>query len=184
MRPRNRRRPAGVIGGRDLDHVTAPNVDPRQRPQQRRRLRRTQATPDRRASAGCEGRIEDINVEGKVNRRVADEPANLGPDIGIRMHSTRVNPRDPIGDFIFNLDSRSDLDATCRVDHPFLQGLKDKGAVIDPRWPRAVSLARIPREVIEEGSGIVRLVARLLHHRLTPDDPTSNAADPLTYPLR
>ncbi|MEM1449330.1 MAG: hypothetical protein AAGI22_09455 [Planctomycetota bacterium] len=58
------------------------------------------------------------------------------------------------------------------------------GAVIDPRWPRAVSLARIPREVIEEGSGIVRLEARLLHHRLTPDDPTSNAADPLTYPLR
>ncbi|MEM9379727.1 MAG: hypothetical protein AAGB93_07225 [Planctomycetota bacterium] len=58
------------------------------------------------------------------------------------------------------------------------------GAVIDPRWPRAVSLARIPPEALASGPGVVRLEARLLHHRLPPDDPTSNAADPLTYPLR
>ncbi len=58
------------------------------------------------------------------------------------------------------------------------------GVVIDPRWLPAVSLARIPADVLNADPPIVTLEARLLHHRLNPRLPSADAAAPLVLQVR
>jgi len=58
------------------------------------------------------------------------------------------------------------------------------GVVIDPRWSPAVSLARIPADVLNADPPIVTLGARLLHHRLDPSLPSADAAAPLVFQVR
>jgi hypothetical protein len=58
------------------------------------------------------------------------------------------------------------------------------GVVIDPGLNATTSLARIPKETLEREPPIVRIEARLLHHRMSPRAPRADAAEPLVRSLR
>ncbi|MDG1051110.1 MAG: hypothetical protein P8R46_12960 [Planctomycetota bacterium] len=58
------------------------------------------------------------------------------------------------------------------------------GFVVDPRWPDAVSLARIPLDRLRATPGTQRIEVRLIHYRLSPSSPASDAVAPYVYELR
>jgi hypothetical protein len=77
---RRRRGDAGMIEGRrDLDHVAADQVDPRQPPQERR-LPALDSPPQTGVPVpGRKGRVEPVDVEAEVDRRAPPAPARVRP---------------------------------------------------------------------------------------------------------
>jgi len=59
-----------------------------------------------------------------------------------------------------------------------------KGLVIDPRWPDAVSLLRIPLQALGAEPEIERMEVRLVHHGLPTDSGISDAAAPYVFEVR
>ena len=59
-----------------------------------------------------------------------------------------------------------------------------KGLVIDPRWPDAVSLLRIPLQALEAEPKIERMEVRLVHHGLPTGSGISDAATPYVFEVR
>jgi hypothetical protein len=70
----------GVVLRRHLDEVAADDVDAREAAQDRLGLARGQAADLGRAGARREGRVERVDVEGEVDRPVADHRAGPGDD--------------------------------------------------------------------------------------------------------
>jgi len=64
-------------------------------------------------------------------------------------------------------------------------GLAVSGALVDPRWPTPVTVARFdPGRAAERlGQGIVRVELRLLHHRVDPAELRADAAAPVSVQL-
>jgi len=58
------------------------------------------------------------------------------------------------------------------------------GLLIDPQWPSAISLVRIPRSVLRADPPIQRVEVRLIHHRLPQTSALADAAPPYTHDLR
>ena len=61
--------------------------------------------------------------------------------------------------------------------------LSMSGLVIDPRWPAATSLLRIPLDALRPAPAVRSVEVRLIHHRLPATFPTSDAAEPYVYEL-
>ena len=59
--------------------------------------------------------------------------------------------------------------------------LTTNGLVIDPRWPDAVSLLRIPLQTLTAEPRTERIEVRLLHHRLPTGLGISDAAAPYVF---
>lgn len=62
--------------------------------------------------------------------------------------------------------------------------LSTSGLVIDPRWPDAVSLLRVPLQSLRTEPRIERLEVRLLHHLLPAGSRFSDAAEPYVFEVR
>ncbi|MDB4724846.1 hypothetical protein OAF85_01615 [Planctomycetota bacterium] len=82
--------------------------------------------------------------------------------------------------------SRSIVDPTGQERRSLGDGpppLSMSGLVIDPRWPAATSLLRIPLDALRSAPAVRSVEVRLIHHRLPATFPTSDAAEPYVYEL-
>lgn len=62
--------------------------------------------------------------------------------------------------------------------------LTTNGLVIDPRWPDAVCLLRIPLQSLRAAPRTERVEVRLIHHRLPAGSGISDAAEPYVFEVR
>lgn len=66
-----------VVGRRDLDHVRSDDVQRVEHPQHEQQLTARQPADLRRAGTRCEGRIQDVDVDGQVDREIPDPLLDL-----------------------------------------------------------------------------------------------------------
>ena len=105
-RRRRQRRDLGmVIGGRHLHHIHADQIDPGEPAQDRKRLPGEEPADDRRARARRAGRVQPVDIEGQINRAVADDSLDPRGDL--------VRPRLMTGDGVDDGEVLA-LDALCR----------------------------------------------------------------------
>ena len=141
---RERRDLGDIVGGRNLDHVHPDKGKLRQPTQDGLHLPGRETADFRRSGAGRKGRIEHVNVEAEVDRRVPYRVANARRH-GVRPHLVRLErrnnrhtaPERPIMDLARHRRADSNLDHAARLDEPFLDGVVEHRAM-PKRLPETV----------------------------------------------
>ena len=118
-----------VIGRRDFDDVHPAPVDVGERPQRGERLGRTQTAGHRRPGAGCEGRVERVDVEAEIGRPRPDPRLDARGDAARAECEAGIDVEDFDAAIARRHGANADLDRPAGIDEPLGHGARHESAV-------------------------------------------------------
>ena len=128
---------AGVVLRRDLHHIAAADVQAFEAVQNGQRFAGAQATDLRGSGAGCEDRVQAVDIERHIGRAIAHYGAGHAHDFGntqcgylLGMHHRHADIFGKLPQ-VFRRTADTDLDAARRVQHAVEHRQPERPAVVE-----------------------------------------------------